>query len=108
MNGKTYHRNVSLWPDGSVRYRHSLMALNSHSIHSDEVQALLASRPQYIVLGTGAAGKVTLKPEAEGVHRASGVQFTLETSPRAEETANGLAATGTSIAALLHIFCQKP
>jgi len=106
LDGKKYSRDVFLYPDGSIRKRKGgFWKFGSHAIKREEIEELVKSTPDVLIVGTGTDGKATLNTDADAFLKGSGVESVVVPSQEAVDKYNELSAQDKHPAALIHITC---
>ena len=106
IDGRSYDRDVFLHADGSVEKRKGgFWKFGSHSIKKTEIEKLLQSKPEVLVIGTGTQGKVGLTADADALIKQSKLEVLIVPSRDAMEKFNQITAQGKRVAALIHITC---
>ena len=82
INGKEYTSDIIIFPDGKVKA--SWWRKEGHRISIEDINDLIQSQPELIIVGTGAYG--FMKPERglEGQLKDKGIE--LKTSPTGDAT----------------------
>ncbi|HEY33505.1 MAG TPA: hypothetical protein G4O10_10435 [Dehalococcoidia bacterium] len=106
LDGKKYRRDVFLYPDGGIRKRKGgFWMFGSHAIKREEIEELVKSAPDALIVGTGTDGVAQLNPDADAFLKGSGVESAVVPSQEAVDKFNELSAQGKRPAALIHITC---
>jgi hypothetical protein len=106
IDGRSYDRDVFLHADGSVEKRKGgFWKFGSHSIKKTEIEKLLQSKPEVLVIGTGTQGKAELAADANALIKESKLQVVIVPSGDAVERVNQITGQGKRVAALIHITC---
>ena len=106
LDGKKYSRDVFLYPDGGIRKRKGgFWKFGSHAIKREEIEELVKSSPDLLIVGTGTDGVAKLNPDADAFLKGSGVESVVVPSQEAVDKFNDLSAQGKHPAALIHITC---
>ncbi len=107
VDGKQCVYDVQILPDGTVKERQPGKGrLGSHSITSSEIENLLKTQPEVIIIGTGASGLARLAEDAEFyLQQQTDVNSVILPSRQAIDKFNQLTAEGKRVAALFHITC---
>jgi hypothetical protein len=106
VDNKQYAYDVVILPDGTVKERHPGKGrLGSHSIARSEVESLVRSSPDLILIGTGVNGMARLARDAEHYLMEPEVNLTLLPSPEVVKKYNQHVQDGESVAALIHVTC---
>ncbi len=106
VNGKRYSGDLLLHADGRiVKRKGRFWKFGSHAIRREEIEELLKTGPDTLIIGTGTNGKARLSPDAESLMRESGIESVVVPSPQAADRFNRCLAEGRRPAALIHITC---
>ncbi len=102
INGKPFHSDLILYPDGRVQtpwWRKS-----GHRLVVEDIEELIASRPEVIIAGTGVSG--LMKPDAvlENELLQKGIQFVAEKNEKAVEHYNRLIKV-KRVGGCFHLTC---
>jgi hypothetical protein len=106
IDDKQYSQDVIILPDGTVKERNPGKGrLGSHSIARSEVESLIKSEPDVILIGTGVNGMARLARDAEFYLQEPDINLTLLTSPKVVKKYNQYIEEGERVAALIHVTC---
>jgi hypothetical protein len=106
LDGKKYNRDVFLYPDGNIKKRKGgFWKFGSHAIKKEEMEELIKSGPDVLIVGTGTDSKAELTSDAKSYLQESKVESVITSSGEAVEKYNQLVAEGRRPAALIHITC---
>ncbi len=106
LDGKKYSRDVLLYPDDDIRKRKGgFWKFGSHAIKKEEVEELVKTGPDVLIIGTGTDSKAKLTPDAQSYLQGTKVESLVTSSREAVDRLNKLAAEGKHPAALIHITC---
>lgn len=106
VEGKKYGRDVMFFPDGSVKKRKGgFWKFGSHAIKKGEIEELVETSPDVVIVGTGTDAKARLEPDAESRARQAKAELVILPSFQAVERLNQLVDEGKRAAALIHITC---
>jgi hypothetical protein len=106
VNGKKYTRDLFLYADGSVvKRKGGFWKFGSHTIRREEIEKLLKTKPDTLIIGTGTDSKAKLTPDAESFMRESKIESVVLSSPQAIDRFNQEVGQGKHPAALIHITC---
>ncbi len=101
INGKDYSSDVIIYPD---RVDPSWWRKEGHRLHIDDLKNILESKPEVLIVGTGAYGTMLVPKETEEYLRGKGIKLIADNTKSACETFNKLSDSGKVIAAL-HLTC---
>jgi hypothetical protein len=106
VDNKKYSRDLFLYPDDSIKKRKGgFWKFGSHAIKREEIEELVKSTPDLLIVGTGTDGIAKLNPDADSFLRDSGVESVVIPSQEAVDKFNELSSQGKHPAALIHITC---
>lgn len=106
VDGKKYRRDVSLFPDGSVKQRKGgFWIFGSHNIKRQEIEELSRAGAEVCVIGIGTNSQAKLSKEANSFAGQAKLELHILPSPQATAKFNQLLETGKKAAALIHITC---
>lgn len=101
IDGRTYHSDVVLSPDG-VNDR--WWRQESHRLRLEDLRGVIECHPDTLVVGTGYFGMMRLDPALEKRVRQAGIQLIACTTKKACAEFNRLRETQKVVAAL-HVTC---
>ena len=101
INGKTYERNVKLIGKRVLDCRY----FEEHIIKLEDFVELVASQPDYLIIGTGASGVIQVPQEIITFIESRGIKLIIDKTAAACEKYNELLAAGKKVCALLHNTC---
>ncbi len=100
VDGKTYKSNIILIGKTVKPARH----LPGHELKLDDFTELINSKPEYIIIGTGAYGVMKVPNEIIEFIEKQGIKTIIENTGQACQTYNAMLKQG-KIAAFLHNTC---
>ena len=101
VDGKTYKSNIILIGKTVKPARH----LPGHELKLDDFIELIDSRPEYIIIGTGAYGAIKVPNEIIEYIEKNGIKTIIQETGQAYQTYNAMLKQGKKIAAFLHNTC---
>ncbi|MFW6180665.1 MAG: Mth938-like domain-containing protein [Spirochaetota bacterium] len=101
VQGKTYTQDVVLYPD---RVQDSWWRERGHELGMEDIDEVLAGRPEVLIIGTGASGRMYVPHELQEEIRKRGIRLFVAPTGEAVKLYNQLAGTGRTVAAL-HLTC---
>ena len=102
INGQTYGGDVMIFPDGRIDDR--WWRSKGHVLTVDDIFALISSKPDIIIAGTGASGR--MQPEKGLTESLSGKGIDFRAIPTKEAVALfNRKAMEARVAACLHLSC---
>ena len=102
VDGKTYTADLLLLSDDvrpEWRRRHG------HTLLEGDLDDVLATGPDLLVIGTGAFGHMTVPEETWEALQNAGVQTVIEKTAKAVRTYNRLDEEGRHVAGAFHLTC---
>jgi len=101
IDGKTYESNVVLIGKTAKPARH----LPNHELSLNDFVPLVESKPDYIIIGTGASGIMPVPSEISKFIEEKGIKLIVEKTGEACQTYNALLREGKKVAAFFHNTC---
>ena len=101
IKGKTYESNVVLIGEIVKPARH----LPEHELSLNDLDEITDSKPEIIVIGTGASGVMPVPDEIKDFIEEKGIKLIIEKTKLACQTYNSLLKEGKKVAAFLHNTC---
>jgi len=101
IDGRTYTSDVIIYPD---RVDDGWWRKEGHSLCMDDLDEILAAKPEALIVGTGAYGAMQVPLELQRQVAQRGVEFKVCPTPQACAAYNQLAPKRKTIAAL-HLTC---
>ena len=106
IDGTKHIRDLILLPDGTVKRRTGgFWVVGSHCINKEEVEQLLASGAEAVVIGVGVFSRARLSVDAANYAKSQSAELFVLPSRDAVRKWNQLADEGRKAAALIHITC---
>ena len=102
IDGHTYRRDLLIL---SGRVDPTWWRLKAHELAVVDLEGLLASPPDVLVVGTGQYGRLSILPETERALAALDVQIISQPTEAACQTFNQLISQGRRVDAALHLTC---
>jgi len=97
---------VLLFADGSVKKRKSgFWKFSSHAIKKHEIEGLIETKPEVVIVGTGTNARARLGPDAESRPEQAMLELVVLPSSVGIERLNQLVDEGRCVAAVIHITC---
>ncbi len=103
VNGAHFDSDILILPDGSVESK--WWRKNGHELCLDDISKLLETKPDTLVVGTGADGMMKVLVEVEDELGVRGIRLIVEKTIDAVREYNELVAKDSSCAAALHLTC---
>jgi len=101
IDKKEYSSNVILINNKPKQARY----LEGHILEIDDLTSLVKSKPEIIIIGTGASGTVHPSQEIKEFIKEKGIQLIIKPSKEACSTYNELIDQGKKVAAFIHNTC---
>ncbi len=102
ISGKTYTSDVIIYPDSVDP---SWWREEGHVLSIKDLQAVLAAKPETLVVGTGYYGMMRVPGETKSFLLSSGIEVRIEQTSRAVELYNDLSGKNRNVIAALHLTC---
>lgn len=102
INGKTYHSDLIIYPDG--RIEDGWRRASGHRLTEADISRLLAAYPDVMIVGTGVYG--AMKPDKALPKRLDdlGIRFIADANQQAANAFNRLAPS-EKVGACFHLTC---
>jgi hypothetical protein len=101
IGGRTYTSDVIIFPDG---VRDHWWRREGHRLHIEDLEKILAARPEVLVVGKGYSGMMEVPREISEYLEARGIELVAEDTRKAVEVYNKLSGSRRVVAAL-HLTC---
>lgn len=102
IEGKTYPSDLIIYPDNNIDAH--WWRENRYQVRVDDVQEMVAERPDYLIIGTGEAGSLKVLPETIDYVQAQGIQLVFVPTELAYEMYNALYPQKRVVGAF-HLTC---
>ena len=99
--GKTYTSDVVVFPH---RVESDWWRKRGHEVSPEDIEGIVAEKPEVLVIGTGAEGLVEVLPETKRYLEERGIELIAQVTGEACQTYNQLCSSGKAVAAL-HLTC---
>lgn len=86
IQGKEYTSDLKIFPDGKIA--DNWCRKSGHRIYVSDIQDLIETRPDIIIIGCGMDGRVVLQPEVEKTLNQNRIVFFAGTNSKAKEIFN--------------------
>jgi hypothetical protein len=100
IDGHKYTSDIIISPQGP----HPWWRQEGHQVHVADVDDIISSQPEVVVLGTGSYGQVQVSPQVQAHLEARGIQLIAEVTEGACQSYNRLCGQRRVVAAL-HLTC---
>ena len=101
VDGQAYSKDVIILPDKIIA---NWWREEGHALHPKDLEEVLAARPDLLVVGQGAQGRMRVTAEARQSLELAGIDLVAELTEQACETYNALCESKV-VAAALHLTC---
>lgn len=101
IDGKQYLDDVKII-NGKVRYWHDR---EEHLLKLENIKDLIDSKPEVIVIGTGASGSLKVPEDVKTELTRKRIVYLIEPTEQACKSFNSMVAKGRKVAAILHSTC---
>jgi hypothetical protein len=101
VDGQAHARDVIILPDRIVA---GWWRKEGHSLHRDDLGAVFDAKPDLLVVGQGAYGRMQVTDEARHALQGAGIELIARPTKEACQTYNELSER-RSVAAALHLTC---
>lgn len=102
LDGKSYDADLLILPERVVDH---WWRIEGHRLSPADLEEVVQAKPEVLVIGTGAMGRMEVPPETLRYLEEHGIRALVELSAHACERFNALAAAGKRVAAALHLTC---
>jgi hypothetical protein len=101
IDGTTYSSDLIIFPD---RIEAAWWRREGHVLHIEDIESIVAAKPDVLIVGTGKYGVMTVPHETRAYLHANGVDVLVEPTDKAVELYNYYAGAKKVVAAL-HLTC---
>jgi len=101
VNGQVHTADVIVYPD---RVQGNWWRREGHALAPEDLDEVLKDPPEVLVVGTGAYGRMQVRPETRRALEAAGIRLIAEPTEQACQTYNRLSPRQRVVAAL-HLTC---
>ncbi len=102
INGKVYHQDIKI---AEKQLFPNWWRKEGHSLYKEDIDDILKFSPDYLVIGTGAYGAMTVDKNLENYLRQSNIHYYILTTDKAVEKFNQLVKEGKKVAGCFHLTC---
>jgi hypothetical protein len=102
IDGRQYTSDLVIYPDGRVE--DTWWRRSSHWLSMDDIDKLVASGPEVIIVGTGVNGLLTPEPGLNKMLSDKGIEVIALPNPKAIDHFNGLSSK-KKVGACFHLTC---
>ena len=100
VDGRKYNNDLVISWNGDVKDRPS-----NHDFTSAEMESILISDPDVVVVGTGHSGMLKVAHDVDVTARLKGVELVVKPTVQAVQEYNKFARLGKRVVAVLHSTC---
>lgn len=101
IDGKRYSSDVIIFPD---RVRGSWWRKEGHSLCKEDIEEIIAEKPEVLVIGMGDSGLMQVPAETREYIESQGIELIVKRTEEASKTYNELSPLKRVIAAF-HLTC---
>ena len=101
VNGKTYNSDIIIYPD---RVRDSWWRKSGHSLCLEDIEEVLAFKPDLLIVGQGKPGLMSVPPSVRETVRQRGIELAAMPTEKAVRRYNELSGEKRVVAAV-HLTC---
>jgi len=102
IDGKEYTADVIILPES---VRDSWWRKEGHSLHRDDLAAVVAAKPDVLIIGTGYYGRMAVPEETRAFLETSGIALHTARTGEAVQEFNHRARESARVVAALHLTC---
>ncbi|MGD2038585.1 MAG: MTH938/NDUFAF3 family protein [Desulfobacterales bacterium] len=102
VNGKTYYQDLKIIRSA---VKENWWRRQGHRLYLDDIQDILAARPEVLVVGTGYAGNMRVPEGVRQTLQNLQIKVIAQATADATKTFNQLAAEGKDVAGAFHLTC---
>ncbi len=103
IDGQACNKDVIILPDGSVIS--PWWRKTGHELVLSDIQAILETKPDFLVIGTGSSGLMKPHSVLESDLEARGIKVIVFPSEKAVEKYNSMTQQKHNVAACFHLTC---
>ena len=100
IDGKEYRCDIKIFDKRVEQFE-----FKGHNLSFEDVEDLINSKPEYLIIGTGSSGLVNISDDIKERAAANNIKLIVEKTPLAVEEFNQLQKKGKNICAFLHGTC---
>jgi hypothetical protein len=101
IDGQTHDKDVIILPGGVIG---NWWRDEGHSLHPNDLEPVFAAKPDVLVIGQGAYGRMQVPAETRQAIEDAGIQVIEQKTTQAYQTYNQMRTNG-NVAAALHLTC---
>ncbi|UCE88350.1 MAG: Mth938-like domain-containing protein [Pseudomonadota bacterium] len=102
VDGKTFTSDVIILPE---QVNAEWWRKQGHRLDRDDLEEVVASRPEVLVIGTGCYGRMMVPDETRTFLEAQGIELHIAPTATAVEEFNRLQRQCANVVAALHLTC---
>ncbi len=103
VSGRTYDSDLWIFPDQHVQ--DAWWRKDGHRLHRGDIAALIETRPEVLVVGTGIYGRMLIDRDVEPFLTSQNIEMKSARTQAAAELYNQLLKEGRNLAACFHLTC---
>ena len=101
VDGKAYTSDVIIFPN---RAKDNWWRKEGHALHIEDIELVVAEKPEVLIVGTGKYGILEVLPETKEHIKSKGIELIIEPTDKACEIYNEISKNKKAVAAL-HLTC---
>ena len=101
IDGKSYTQDVIILPDRVIG---KWWRMEGHRLQIEDLQIVLETRPEVLIVGQGAYGRMDVPEETQGALQSAGIEMIALPTEKACRAYNSMRA-GRRVAAALNVTC---
>lgn len=102
IDGEVYSSDVIVFPD---RVKAGWWRKEGHRLHIEDLNEVVAEKPEVVVVGTGYVGLMKVPDEVRVFLEEQGIELVVERTKKACKIFNDLLKSGRKVVAVLHLTC---
>ena len=103
LNGQEYRSDLVVYPDGRIDA--AWWRKKGHELSAADITSLIESKPEVIVVGTGAGGLLRVDPALQNALNKQGIRCEALPTAEAVKRYNTLRQQGVKVGACFHLTC---
>jgi len=102
INGRPYNSDIKLMKGGVIKYWNYV---KHHKVTLKDVEEIFRENPDYVVIGTGKFGAVSVEEEVGKAALEAGIKLMIKPTEDACKKYNELIKLGKNTSAIMHATC---
>jgi len=102
IGGKLYNKDLIIFP-GSVRV--NWRRREGHVLNVADLQEILDSQPELVIIGTGASGQMQIHPAARKALEERGIRYVVRNTEEAKDIYNRQIERVSKVVGAFHLTC---